>query len=326
MPLCPRKVNGEAMNFFRIGTPVPAGGLACMSERSICAKWLAMIGNADEKRFESGRQHRTAPACAANDVVASADRVAAGADPGRRWPSAVMLALLTIAAEVPAQSPFEVERERMLTEIDVLMQATGGETGRSHLSPRVRKALADVPRHRFVPPAQRDSAYANRSLPIGEGQTVSEPFIVALMTELLDSGPHDRVLEVGTGSGYQTAVLAECAGRVFTIEIVRSLGERAASVLSGLGYRNIEFRIGDGYRGWPEEAPFDRIIVTAAPDHVPQPLIDQLRPGGRMVIPVGPQGLEQDLLLVSKQLDGRTVTQAKIAVRFVPLVHGQDSR
>ena len=130
-------------------------------------------------------------------------------------------------------------------------------------------------------------AYRDRPLPIGLGQTISQPFIVALMTELLDPAPNARVLEVGTGSGYQAAVLAECVAKVYTIEIVRPLGEQARALLAELGYRNVEVRIGDGYKGWPEAAPFDAIIVTAAPDHVPQPLVDQLAPGGRMVIPVG---------------------------------------
>ena len=155
-------------------------------------------------------------------------------------------------------------------------------------------------------------------MPIGEGQTISQPFIVALMTELLDSGPADRVLEVGTGSGYQAAVLAECVAQVFTVEIVRSLGERATALLSELGYRNVQVRVGDGYLGWPEAAPFDRIVVTAAPDHVPHPLIEQLKPGGRMVLPVGPDQ-DQELLVISKQSDGRTVTENKLPVRFVPL-------
>jgi protein-L-isoaspartate(D-aspartate) O-methyltransferase len=234
--------------------------------------------------------------------------------------------LLVLATGASAQAPLEARRERMLVEIEALMQQTGGETGRSHLSERVRRAMAAVPRHRFVAEAQRDSAYADRPLPIGQGQTISQPFIVALMTELLDSEPGDRVLEVGTGSGYQTAVLAECVARVFTIEIVRPLGERAAALLAELGYRNIEARIGDGYQGWPQAAPFDRIIVTAAPDHVPQPLIDQLKPGGRMVIPVGLAGLEQDLLVIAKQRDGSTVTQSKVRVRFVPLVRGRSSQ
>jgi len=228
--------------------------------------------------------------------------------------------LMPLAAAAGAQVPFAIERERMLNEIDVIMEATGSETGRPRLGPRVRAAIAKVPRHRFVSAALQDSAYADRALPIGEGQTISQPIVVALMTELLDPKPDDRVLEIGTGSGYQTAVLAECVARVYTIEIVRSLGERAASLLEQLGYHNIESRIGDGYRGWPEKAPFDEIIVTAAPDHVPQPLVEQLKPGGRMVVPVGMHDTEQDLLLVTKDPDGRTLTERRtLAVRFVPL-------
>lgn len=198
-----------------------------------------------------------------------------------------------------------------------MMRASADDTGRERLSPRVRQAMQRVPRHRFVPDAQQGVAYANRPLPIGEGQTISQPFIVALMTELLDTEPSDRVLEVGTGSGYQAAVLAECVAQVYSIEIVRPLGERASARLAELGYRNVEVRIGDGYNGWPEAAPFDRIIVTAAPDHVPQPLIDQLKPGGRMVVPVG--SLQQNLLVIRKDLQGRVVRESSIAVRFVPM-------
>jgi len=233
--------------------------------------------------------------------------------------------LLPFAAHASVRAPFARERERMLEEIEALMLVTGSETGRPQLSPRVRQAMAGVPRHRFVPPAQQGSAYANRPLPIGEGQTISQPFVVALMTELLDPKPTDRVLEVGTGSGYQAAVLAECVVRVFTIEIVRTLGERAAALLQQLGYRNIEVRIGDGYKGWPEAAPFDGIIVTAAPEHVPQPLVDQLQQGGRMVIPVGPHDRGQDLLLITKDAAGRTVTERTLAVRFVPLTRERKS-
>jgi protein-L-isoaspartate(D-aspartate) O-methyltransferase len=239
----------------------------------------------------------------------------------RRLVAAVVL--LPLAARAFAQEPFAGERERMLNEIDSMMRLTGDETGRAHLSPRIRQAIASVPRHRFVSAAQQAYAYADRPLPIGAAQTISQPFIVALMTELLDTQPSDRVLEVGTGSGYQAAVLAECVARVFTVEIVRSLGERAAALLSELGYRNIEVRVADGYLGWPEAAPFDRIIVTAAPDHVPQPLIDQLRPGGRMVIPVGAQSQEQELLLITKGADGSAVAERKISVRFVPLTREQ---
>ena len=207
----------------------------------------------------------------------------------------------------------------MLDRIDELMQLTAAQTGRPRLSATIREAMGRVPRHRFVPEPQQASAYSDRALPIGEGQTISQPFIVALMTELLEPAPGQRILEVGTGSGYQAAVLAECGARVFTIEIVPSLGERAGALLAELGYRNIEVRIGDGYLGWPEQAPFDRIVVTAAPDHIPQPLLDQLAAGGRMVIPVGPERWQQDLLLITRSADGRTLTDNKIPVRFVPL-------
>ncbi len=219
----------------------------------------------------------------------------------------------------PQARSFERKRMQMLDEIDRLMRLTAEETGRSRLSDNVRRALGRVERHRFVPADLQGAAYTNRPLPIGEGQTISQPYIVALMTELLDPAPADRVLEVGTGSGYQAAVLAECVAHVYTIEIVPSLGERAAAVLRQLGYRNVDVRIGDGYQGWPEQAPFDKIIVTAAPDHVPQPLIDQLGRGGRMVIPVGGGASSQELLLVTRNAGGEAITRKTIAVRFVPL-------
>jgi len=234
-------------------------------------------------------------------------------------------ALLPWAARALGEVPFARERERMLAEIDHLMQLTADRTERKRLAPCVHQAMARVPRHRFVPQEEQPWAYADRALPIGEGQTISQPFVGALMTDLLQAEPADRVLEVGTGSGYQAAVLAECAARVFTIEIVRPLGERAAALLSELGYRNVEVRIGDGYLGWPEAAPFDRIIITAAPDHVPQPLIDQLKPGGRMVVPIGPRDQDQELLLITKDTAGRTVRQSKIPVRFVPLIRERRS-
>jgi protein-L-isoaspartate(D-aspartate) O-methyltransferase len=240
---------------------------------------------------------------------------------GRRRRLIAAAALLPWAAGAPGEEPFARERERMVTEIDNLMQLTAERTGHSRLAPRVHQAMAHVPRHRFVPPEEQRWAYSDRALPIGEGQTISQPFVVALMTELLQPEPTDHVLEVGTGSGYQAAVLAECVARVFTIEIVRVLGERAAALLSELEYRNVEVRIGDGYLGWPEAAPFDRVVVTAAPDQVPQPLIDQLKPGGRMVVPVGPRDRDQDLLLLTKDMAGRTVRESKIPVRFVPMIH-----
>lgn len=210
-------------------------------------------------------------------------------------------------------------RRRLLREIESDMRRTESYTGRARLAPCVAAAMGRVERHRFVPAEVAAYAYENRPLPIGHGQTISQPFIVALMTELLDPQPEHVVLEVGTGSGYQAAVLAECVRKVYTIEIVAALGERARATLEALGYRNVEVRIGDGYLGWPEAAPFDGIVVTAAPEHVPQPLLDQLKPGGRMVIPVGAQAGGQDLLLITKEADGRTITRRKLPVRFVPL-------
>jgi protein-L-isoaspartate(D-aspartate) O-methyltransferase len=234
-----------------------------------------------------------------------------------------MLRWLGAGALLPATAAradeFTEARRRMLRQIEQRMRDTAGSTGRGALSPAVQRALGAVERHRFVPPQLAAEAYGDHPLPIGQGQTISQPFIVALMTELLEPHPSDVVLEVGTGSGYQAAVLAECVRRVYTIEIVAPLGERARALLAQLGYRNVEVRIGDGYKGWPEAAPFDAIVVTAAPDHVPQPLIDQLKPGGRMVIPVGPQTFGQDLLLITKGADGRTVSRRTLPVRFVPL-------
>jgi protein-L-isoaspartate(D-aspartate) O-methyltransferase len=214
---------------------------------------------------------------------------------------------------------FDTARERMVREIERLVRATAAETGRSTLSPNVIAAMRKVPRHRFVPRELASVAYADRPLPIGEDQTISQPFIVALMTDLAQPKKSDVVLEIGTGSGYQAAVLAECAARVHTIEIVRPLGERAAALLKELQYTNVETRIGDGYGGWPEAAPFDAILVTAAPDHVPQPLVDQLKPGGHLVIPVGVQAGGQDLLVIEKSHDGRTIKRSTLPVRFVPL-------
>lgn len=183
-------------------------------------------------------------------------------------------------------------------------------------SPAVLAAMRKVARHLFVPAELVRDAYDDSPLPIGFGQTISQPYIVAYMSEVLDVGREHKVLEIGTGSGYQAAVLGELAARVYTIEIVPELGERAARLLSDLGYDNVEVRVGDGYLGWPEEAPFDRIMVTAAPDHVPQPLIDQLKVGGKLIVPVG-RGV-QDMTIVTKHAD-RVVTETTIPVRFVPL-------
>jgi protein-L-isoaspartate(D-aspartate) O-methyltransferase len=182
--------------------------------------------------------------------------------------------------------------------------------------PDVLRAMESVPRHLFIPPDRRDQAYTDAPQPIGWGQTISQPYIVALMTSLLELGKGDKVLEIGTGSGYHAAVLSRVAGQVYTIEIIDELGKQAKSTLEQLGYDNVHVKIGDGYKGWPEAAPFDAIILTAAPPSIPQPLVDQLKVGGRMVVPVG--SFVQDLLLITKTshgLEKRTVAP----VRFVPM-------
>lgn len=188
---------------------------------------------------------------------------------------------------------------------------------------RVLAAMHAVPRHLFVPENQRQNAYQDSPLPIGEGQTISQPYIVALMTQLADVDSTMKVLEVGTGSGYQAAVLSELTPRVFTIEIVPALARRAAGAFKQLGYSSIRAREGDGYQGWPSEAPFDRILVTAAPEEIPPALAAQLKPGGRMIVPVGPRWSGQDLLVVTKDASGRTTTREVIPVVFVPMVHGK---
>jgi len=232
---------------------------------------------------------------------------------------------LTHAQALSAQDARAEARARMVAEIAAMARETGGETGRPKFSDAVMAAMGKVPRHRFVPFLQNAFAYDNRPLPIGDGQTISQPYIVALMTDLIDAKPSDTVLEVGTGSGYQAAVLAEIVAKVYTIEIVEALGKRAAKLLGELGYRNVQTRIGDGYGGWPAAAPFDVIVVTAAPAEVPQPLIDQLKAGGRMVIPVGGPAEVQHLLLVEKRADGSATTRRTLPVRFVPLTRERRS-
>ena len=185
--------------------------------------------------------------------------------------------------------------------------------------PEVLRALHAVPRHLFVAPAYRNDAYGDYPLPIGSSQTISQPYIVALMTQVAYLEPGDVVLEVGTGSGYQAAVLAEIVRTVYTIEILPSLGEQARARFAELGYTNVEVRIGDGYQGWPEHAPFDAILVTAAAEEVPSPLIEQLKPGGTLVIPVGQRDRVQTLMQVVKAEDGTTISRNLIPVRFVPL-------
>jgi protein-L-isoaspartate(D-aspartate) O-methyltransferase len=218
-----------------------------------------------------------------------------------------------------AQQDFPADRQQMVEEIDAMVASTMNKSGVSQLNPRVRAAIAEVPRHEFVPPKSRSLAYRDRPLSIGHGQTISQPFIVALMTELLQPKKTDTVLEVGTGSGYQAAILSVLAREVYTIEIVPALGEMARANLERLGYTNVHTKIGDGYHGWTEHAPFDAILVTAAPDEVPAALLAQLRPGGRMVIPVG-RRLDQNLMVVAKAADGTTTTTIVESVMFVPMV------
>ena len=183
----------------------------------------------------------------------------------------------------------------------------------------VLEAMGKVPRHEFVPLKAREYAYEDQPLPIGEGQTISQPYIVALMTQLIRPKEGMRVLEIGTGSGYQAAVLAEIVEEVYTVEIIEPLGLRAKNDLERLGYGNVHVKIGDGYEGWAEHAPYDAILVTAAPEEIPQPLIDQLKEGGKMVIPVGPENYIQQLLLVEK-VNGKIRKQQVTDVRFVPFL------
>lgn len=213
-------------------------------------------------------------------------------------------------------------REEMIETIVAEARATGRQTGRPRLDARVLDALKTVPRDAFVPDDLVDSAYDNRPLPIGEGQTISQPFIVALMTDLLDPGPADRVLEIGTGCGYQAAVLARLVASVHSIEYLPELARRAEATLARLGYDNVHPRAGNGREGWPEAAPFDGIIVTAGATDVPPALVEQLAPGGRMVLPVGTGRMGQELLRITKSRDGRVERQAVLPVAFVPLQGG----
>lgn len=209
--------------------------------------------------------------------------------------------------------------EQLLREIQAEVRNTRSMTGRVALGPRVFEAIATVPRHEFVPDTARDHAYCNRPLSIGDGQTISQPYIVALMTDLLDPEPGDIILEVGTGSGYQAAVLSRVVQKVYSIEVLESLSTRAQEILRRLGYDNVECDVGDGYHGWPAKAPFDGILVTAAAPSIPPALVDQLKPGGRMVIPVGEPHGHQELLVVTKDDAGTTAVTKALDVAFVPL-------
>jgi protein-L-isoaspartate(D-aspartate) O-methyltransferase len=232
-----------------------------------------------------------------------------------------LLILIAASSSALAEAPdaYFDARQRMVSEIVDDVVETASQLGRERLNPRVLDAMKSVKRHEFVPPENRKRAYKNRPLPIGHGQTISQPYMVAIMTDLLDLDPGDKVLEVGAGSGYQAAILAELVDRVYSIEIIAPLGKEAAQRLKRLNYDNVDVRIGDGYYGWKEQAPFDAIIVTAAGSHIPPPLIKQLKPGGRMVVPVGSRFMTQELLLVEKNDAGDITTRQLLPVIFVPL-------
>lgn len=215
--------------------------------------------------------------------------------------------------------------QRMLDEIRSEAKFTAGFTGREQFSEPVMRAMLEVKREKFVEEDLKPYAYDNAPLPIGHGQTISQPYIVALMTDLLDLTDESTVLEIGTGSGYQAAILSRIAKQVYSIERVTELAETARKRLQGLGYDNVETRCSNGYRGWEEKAPFDSIVLTAAASHIPPDLVEQLKPGGRMVIPIGLPYMHQELMLVTKDIDGETHTESVLGVAFVPLVIDEDA-
>jgi protein-L-isoaspartate(D-aspartate) O-methyltransferase len=219
---------------------------------------------------------------------------------------------------------FKEKRQAMVEEIEADVRRTSIYLDTEELDDQVMNAMGNVKRHLFVPVYEQPYAYENRPLPIGHGQTISQPYMVAIMTDLLKPEKQHRVLEIGTGSGYQAAVLAELTANVFTMEIIEPLGKQARKRLTKLGYQNIETRIGDGYFGWEEHAPFDAIVVTAAANNIPPPLIKQLKPGGRMVIPVGSAFMVQQLVLVEKDSKGKLTLKQILPVRFVPLTGKHD--
>ena len=212
----------------------------------------------------------------------------------------------------------------LLDEIENEYRYTGGMTGKYTLDPKVKAALFNVPRDKFVPKSHIDSAFYNGPLPIGHGQTISQPYIVAIMTDLLELEDSDVVLEIGTGSGYQAAILSQLCKQVYTVEYVPELADMAAVRFEKLGYDNIETKTGNGFDGWPDHAPYDGIIVTAAATHIPEPLIEQLKPGGRMVIPIGKPYLHQELSLVTKSEDGELDIRDILGVAFVPFQGERD--
>src|SRR5215468_8350949 len=217
-----------------------------------------------------------------------------------------------------AADHFDAQRQHLMAAIRVHAQLAGSITGKADLDDRVMDAIAKVPRHEFVPVEVQPVSYANVPLPIGHGKTISQPFIVALMTDLLDVQPDSVVLEIGTGFGYQAAILAELARQVYSMEIIEAIATQGKKRLTGLGYKNVTLRVGNGALGWAEHAPYDRIMVTAAPDLIPASLLQQLKPGGRMVLPTGIPDRQQ-LMLVEKSGQGRISTREILAVRFSEL-------
>lgn len=233
--------------------------------------------------------------------------------------SIICIIMTSLDTSALAAEDFVRERKNMIAEIQETVHYTSDYTRKKSLDDKVMSVMARVPRHEFIPKSLWKYAYENRPLPIGEGQTISQPYIVALMTDLAGINKDSIVLEVGTGSGYQAAVLAELAKHVYTIEIIEELGKKADQTLERLGFKNVSVRIGDGYNGWPEHAPFDAILVTAAPEIIPKPLIEQLKPGGRLVIPVGERYATQTLKVVEKNASGKLEEHDVLPVGFVPL-------
>lgn len=229
------------------------------------------------------------------------------------------LIICLLLSGIAAADDYPAQRQAMIDIIEADVRRTSEHLQKQSLNPGVLQAMRQVPRHRFVPQSREAQAYENRPLPIGHGQTISQPYIVAIMTDLIDPEPGDRALEIGTGSGYQAAVLSRLVAQVHSMEIIEPLGNQARERLLALGYENIEVRIGDGYFGWQEHAPFDIIIVTAAASHIPPPLVKQLKPGGRMIIPVGSRFMTQQLLLVHKEGEDDLRVRQILPVRFVPL-------
>ncbi len=234
----------------------------------------------------------------------------------------IFVQLVFISGAQAIADKYTQQRQQMISVIEDDVYITEKYIGKKSFNKIVMQAMNTVPRHEFVPAIMRSMAYENRPLPIGHGQTISQPYIVALMTDLLQPQPDQRVLEIGTGSGYQAAVLSQLVAQVYSIEIIEELGKSSTQLLTRLGYDNVETRIADGYDGWPQHAPFDSIIVTAAISHIPPPLVQQLKKGGRMVIPVGTRFHTQYLTLVEKDMQGKITSRQVLPVAFVPFTGG----